>query len=48
MLQGGSNERNKSQEIETQAQTVLTVNSGSEPDYQIYIPLGWALGEGNI
>jgi hypothetical protein len=24
------------------SQTILTVNSGSGPDYQIYIPPGWA------
>jgi hypothetical protein len=28
--------------VETQTQTVLHVNSGSGPDYQMYIMLGWA------
>jgi hypothetical protein len=32
--------RVRKKEVETQAQTVEVVNSGSGPDYQIYIPLG--------
>jgi hypothetical protein len=43
MLQGG---RNESQEAGSGNSSTDTVNSGSGPDYQIYIPLGF--GEGNV
>jgi hypothetical protein len=50
MLQGGSKWRKKRQEEETGSGNSSTdsVNSGSGPDYQIYIPLDGSLGEGNI
>jgi hypothetical protein len=47
MLQGGRKSRKKKEKKKRQEEgsgisNTDSVNSGSEPDYQIYIPLGWA------
>jgi hypothetical protein len=42
MLEGGRKWRKKRQEEGSQNSSIDSVNSGSEPDYQIYKPLGWA------
>jgi hypothetical protein len=42
MMQGGRKCRKKRQEAGNGNSSTESVNSGSEPDYQIYIPLGWA------
>jgi hypothetical protein len=42
MMQGGRKCRKKRQEAGSGNSSTDSVNSGSGPDYQIYIPLGWA------
>jgi hypothetical protein len=48
MLQGGRKWRKKGQEEGSGNLSTDSVNSGSGPNYQIHILLGWPLGEGNI
>jgi hypothetical protein len=42
MMQGGINWRKKRQEEGSGNSSIDSVNSGSGPDHQICIPLGWA------
>jgi hypothetical protein len=48
MIQAGRKCRNKEQEEGSGNSSTDSVNSGSGPDDQIFIPLGWPLGEGNV
>jgi hypothetical protein len=42
MMQGGIKSRKKKQEEGSGNSSTDSVNSGSGPDFQICIPLGWA------